>query len=137
MLYVSLGALAVVLALFTPTAHDKIAATVTITLGALGLATVPLLKKCVLDQAHSAPTLASPVNIGAFNLGIALSAWLGGLVIAAGLGYTAPNWFGFALAAAALVLAVFTAALECTGRPQHGRGRSRSARRGWSDCGIG
>jgi DHA1 family inner membrane transport protein len=52
------------------------------------------------------------VNIGAFNLGNALSAWLGGLVIAAGLGYTAPNWVGAALAAGALVLAVVAAALE-------------------------
>ncbi|MBV2354811.1 MFS transporter [Streptomyces sp. J2-1] len=113
MLYVSLGALAVVLALFTVTAHDKIAAAVTITLiGALGFATVPPLQKRVLDQAHGAPTLASAVNIGAFNLGNALSAWLGGMVIAAGHGYTSPNWVGAVLAAAALVLAVVSAALE-------------------------
>ncbi|MEW2565969.1 MFS transporter [Streptomyces sp. NPDC047070] len=113
MLYVSLGALAVVLALFTLTAHNKIAAAVTITLiGALGFATVPPLQKRVLDQAHGAPTLASAVNIGAFNLGNALSAWLGGVVIAAGMGYTAPNWVGAVLAAAALLLAVLSAALE-------------------------
>ncbi|MFI1533853.1 MFS transporter [Streptomyces anandii] len=113
MLYVSLGALAVVLALFTLTAHNKAAAAVTIVLiGALGFATVPPLQKRVLDQAHGAPTLASAVNIGAFNLGNALSAWLGGLVIAAGLGYTAPNWVGAALAAGALVLAVLSSALE-------------------------
>ncbi|MGW2179716.1 MFS transporter [Streptomyces sp. NPDC001732] len=113
MLYVSLGALAVVLALFTLTAHDKIAAAVTIVLiGALGFATVPPLQKRVLDQAAGAPTLASAVNIGAFNLGNALSAWLGGLVIAAGFGYTAPNWVGAALAASALVLALVSGALE-------------------------
>ena len=113
MLYVSLGSLAVVLALFTVTAHNKIAAAVTIALiGALGFATVPPLQKRVLDQAHGAPTLASAVNIGAFNLGNALSAWLGGIVIAAGFGYTAPNWVGAVLAAAALVLAILSAALE-------------------------
>ncbi|NMO36278.1 MFS transporter [Streptomyces sp. GMY01] len=113
MLYVSLSALAVVLALFTLTAHNKIAAAVTIVLiGALGFATVPPLQKRVLDQAHGAPTLASALNIGAFNLGNALSAWLGGLVIAAGFGYTAPNWVGAALAAGALLLAVLSAALE-------------------------
>lgn len=82
MLYVSLGSLAVVLALFTLTAHNKVLAAVTIVLiGALGFATVPPLQKRVLDQAHGAPTLASAVNIGAFNLGNALAAWLGGLVI--------------------------------------------------------
>ncbi|MGW0546887.1 MFS transporter [Streptomyces altiplanensis] len=113
LLYVSLGALAVVLALFTVTAHHQIAAAVTIVLiGALGFATVPPLQKRVLDQAAGAPTLASAVNIGAFNLGNALAAWLGGLVIAAGLGYTAPNWVGAVLAASALGLAFLSGALE-------------------------
>ncbi|MFG2498333.1 MFS transporter [Streptomyces sp. NPDC048441] len=113
LLYISLSSLAVVLALFTLTAHNKIAAAVTITLiGALGFATVPPLQKRVLDQASGAPTLASAMNIGAFNLGNALSAWLGGLVISAGLGYTAPNWVGVVLAGSALVLAVVSATLE-------------------------
>ncbi|MEE1798511.1 MULTISPECIES: MFS transporter [unclassified Streptomyces] len=123
LLQVSLGALSVVLALFTLTAHNKVTAAVTLVLiGALGFATVPPLQKRVLDQASAAPTLASAVNIGAFNLGNALAAWLGGLVIAAGHGYTAPNWVGAALAASALVLAVVSAALErrtpTAGRPQ-------------------
>lgn len=113
MLYVSLGALSVVLALFTVTAHNKVAAAVSVALiGAFGFATVPPLQKRVLDQAAAAPTLASAANIGAFNLGNALAAWLGGLVISAGFGYTAPNWVGAALAASALGLAVLSAALE-------------------------
>ncbi|GAA1539864.1 MFS transporter [Streptomyces albidochromogenes] len=121
LLYVSLGALAVVLALFTLTAHHRIAAAVTIVLiGGLGFATVPPLQKRVLDQAAGAPTLASAVNIGAFNLGNALAAWLGGLVIAAGLGYTAPNWVGAVLAASALGLAFLSGALE---RRTDARGR--------------
>ncbi|MET9877160.1 MFS transporter [Actinacidiphila glaucinigra] len=113
MLYTALGALAAVLALFTLTAHNELTAGVTIFLiGALGFATVPPLQKRVLDQASGAPTLASAVNIGAFNLGNALSAWLGGVVIAAGHGYTSPNLVGAALTASALVLAVVSAALE-------------------------
>ncbi|MEE1754334.1 MFS transporter [Streptomyces sp. SP18CS02] len=113
LLYVSLGALALVLALFTVTAHHQVAAAVSITLiGALGFATVPPLQKRVLDQASGAPTLASAVNIGAFNLGNALSAWLGGVVISAGLGITAPNWVGAVLAVSALALAVLSSALE-------------------------
>ncbi|MFF6772467.1 MFS transporter [Streptomyces sp. NPDC012637] len=113
LLYVTLGGLAIVLALFTVAAHDKILAAIAIVLvGALGFATVPPLQKRVLDQAHGAPTLASAVNIGAFNLGNALAAWLGGVVIAAGLGYTSPNWVGAVLAAAALGLAFWSAALE-------------------------
>ncbi|WP_405898789.1 MFS transporter [Streptomyces sp. NBC_00727] len=113
LLRVSLGGLALVLALFTLTAHNKIAAAVTLVLiGAFGFATVPPLQKRVLDQAVDAPTLASAMNIGAFNLGNALSAWLGGIVIGAGLGYTAPNWVGAALAASALVLALVSSVLE-------------------------
>ncbi|MFC8897200.1 MFS transporter [Streptomyces cinereoruber] len=113
LLYVTLGGLAIVLALFTVAAHDKVLSAIAVLLvGALGFATVPPLQKRVLDQAHGAPTLASAVNIGAFNLGNALAAWLGGTVIAAGFGYTAPNWVGAILAAAALGLALWSAALE-------------------------
>lgn len=113
MLYTALGGLAVVLALFTFGAHHKSTALVSVFLvGALGFATVPPLQKRVLDQAHGAPTLASAANIGAFNLGNALAAWLGGLVIAAGFGLTAPNWVGALLAASALVLAVVSHVLE-------------------------
>ncbi|MFE6130317.1 MFS transporter [Streptomyces sp. NPDC056437] len=113
LLYVSLGALSLVLALFTLTAHNTVTAAITIVIiGALGFATVPPLQKRVLDQAAGAPTLASAVNIGAFNLGNALAAWLGGMVIAAGFGYTAPNWVGAALAASALALAVLAQILE-------------------------
>lgn len=113
LLYVTLGALGVVLALFTVTAHHKFLAAASIVLiGALGFATVPPLQKRVLDQAKGAPTLASAVNIGAFNLGNALAAWLGGLVISAGFGLTAPNWVGALLAVSALALAVLSAALE-------------------------
>ncbi|MFJ7165080.1 MFS transporter [Streptomyces globosus] len=122
MLYGSLAALALVLALFTVTAHHKAGAAATVVLiGALGFATVPPLQKRVLDQAAGAPTLASAVNIGAFNLGNALAAWLGGLVIAAGLGWTAPNWVGAALAASALVLAVVSGLLERRAVPRPGR----------------
>ncbi|MGW2895119.1 MFS transporter [Streptomyces sp. NPDC001212] len=113
LLYTALGGLALVLLLFTFLASGKTASVVAVFLiGALGFATVPPLQKRVLDHAHGAPTLASAANIGAFNLGNALSAWLGGLVISAGLGYTAPNAVGAVLAAAALILAVISHRLE-------------------------
>lgn len=113
MLYASLSGLALVLGLFTFTAHSQILAALSVFLiGGLGFATFPPLQKRVPDQASGAPTLASAVNIGAFNLGNALAAWLGGIVIAAGLGYTAPNWVGALLAASALLLAVVPGLLE-------------------------
>ncbi|MFJ1755190.1 MFS transporter [Kitasatospora sp. NPDC088134] len=113
MLFATLGGLTVVLAAFTVTAHHPVAAAATLLLvGALGFATVPPLQKRVLDQAHGAPTLASAVNIGAFNLGNALAALLAGAAIDAGLGYTAPAWVGALMAAGALLLALLSAALE-------------------------
>ncbi|MEV5546544.1 MFS transporter [Streptomyces sp. NPDC052309] len=113
MLFTALAALTAALLLFTATAHNKVLAAVTLSLiGALGFATVPPLQKWVLDQASAAPTLASAANIGAFNLGNALAAWLGGVVIAAGLGFTAPNWVGAILSGTALLLAFLAAHLD-------------------------
>ncbi|MEV6945685.1 MFS transporter [Streptomyces sp. NPDC051172] len=118
MLFTALGALSLTLLLFTATAHNKVLAAVTLTLiGALGFASVPPLQKWVLDQASAAPTLASAANIGAFNLGNALSAWLGGLVISAGLGYTAPSRVGALLAGSALLLSFLAAFLDRRTRP--------------------
>ncbi|MFD8309362.1 MFS transporter [Streptomyces sp. NPDC059690] len=113
MLFTSLGALSLTLLVFTATAHDKVLAAITLTLvGALGFATVPPLQKWVLDQASAAPTLASAANIGAFNLGNALAAWLGGVVISAGFGYTSPNWVGALLTGSALLLSFLAAFLD-------------------------
>ncbi|MBD0420287.1 MFS transporter [Streptomyces sp. TRM S81-3] len=121
MLFTALAALTAALLLFTATAHNKVLAAVTLSLiGALGFATVPPLQKWVLDQASAAPTLASAANIGAFNLGNALAAWLGGVVIAAGLGFTAPNWVGAILSGTALLLAFLAARLD---RRTHSAGR--------------
>ncbi|UED85352.1 MFS transporter [Streptomyces profundus] len=106
LLLVSLTGLTVALALFTLTAHHQLAAPVTLVLiGLFGFATVPPLQKRILDRAADAPTLASAVNIGAFNLGNALAAWLGGLVLAAGAGPTWPSMVGAAMAVSALFLA--------------------------------
>ncbi|MFG2793606.1 MFS transporter [Streptomyces sp. NPDC048419] len=127
MLFTALGALSLTLLLFTATAHNKMLAAITLTLiGALGFATVPPLQKWVLDQASAAPTLASAANIGAFNLGNALAAWLGGVVISAGLGYTSPNWVGALLSGTALLLSFLAASLDRR-RRQGGRVVAESA----------
>lgn len=57
--------------------------------GVASFALVPPLQVRVMTAAADAPNLASAVNIGAFNLGNAFGAALGGGVIAAGLGYPA------------------------------------------------
>ncbi|MEV8324350.1 MFS transporter [Kitasatospora sp. NPDC056731] len=126
-LTVILAVLAVLLFAFTFAAHSKPAAIVLIPLiGLFGFATVAPLQKRVMDQAAGAPTLASAANIAAFNLGNALAAWLGGLVISGGLGYDAPNWVGGLLTAVALGATVFAAALDRRGAAGEGRVVARS-----------
>lgn len=100
-----LGALAVVLAAFALLAGMPVGAVIALVLmGAFGFATVPALQLRVLSYASHAPTLASGANIAAFNLGNALGAWLGGLTIAAGLGYASPLWVGAAMTLGALIV---------------------------------
>lgn len=100
-----LAALTLTLTLFVFTAHNKVGAVLTLfLLGTFGFATVPALQMRVLKYASAAPTLASGVNISAFNLGNALGAYLGGLTISAGFGYTSPSAVGAGLALLALGL---------------------------------
>jgi DHA1 family inner membrane transport protein len=72
--------------------------------GAAAFGIVPPVQMRVMHAAAGAPGLASAVNIGAFNLGNALGAALGGMVIAHGLGYAAVPFVGAALAAGGLAL---------------------------------
>ncbi|HEX7817464.1 MFS transporter [Dyella sp.] len=72
--------------------------------GTASFAIVPPLQTWVMRAATSAPGLASSVNIGAFNLGNALGAALGGSVLHAGLGYAVVPLSGAVLALLSLVL---------------------------------
>ncbi|MCC8908233.1 MULTISPECIES: MFS transporter [unclassified Curtobacterium] len=104
-LLVVLVVLTVVLAVFAAVAASPVLTVIALVLmGAFGFATVPALQTRVMQYADHAPTLASGANIAAFNLGNALGAWIGGLTIAAGLGYTSPIWAGAGITAAAVVL---------------------------------
>jgi DHA1 family inner membrane transport protein len=66
----------------------------------------------ILDKAAGAPTLASALNLSAFNIANALGAFLGGLVIAWGWGYVAPALVGAVLAVLGLGVAVISGLLE-------------------------
>ncbi|WP_418057411.1 MFS transporter [Pimelobacter simplex] len=109
-LLVVLAALIVVLAGFALTASSPVLTVIALVLmGGVGFATVPGLQMRVMAYADRAPTLASGANIAAFNVGNALGAWIGGLTLAAGLGYTSPLWAGAAITAAGLVVLVVAA----------------------------
>ncbi|MCX6499711.1 MAG: MFS transporter [Arthrobacter sp.] len=110
-LLVVLAALVVVLIVFALTsANQPMTIASMVLLGGFGFATVPGLQMRVMKYADSAPTLASGANIGAFNVGNALGAWLGGVTITAGLGYTSPIWAGAGVTLLGLAVMVFAAA---------------------------
>ncbi|MGI4877240.1 MAG: MFS transporter [Janthinobacterium lividum] len=99
-----LVALMALLMLFAVTMHARLPALATVF--AWGIATfalVPALQSRIMQLAADAPNLASSINIGAFNLGNAIGAALGGGMIAAGLGYPAVSIAGAGLAFLGLV----------------------------------
>ncbi|WP_271105172.1 MFS transporter [Pseudomonas tohonis] len=71
-------------------------------------AAVPALQVNVVAFGAGAPNLVSTLNIGAFNVGNALGAWVGGLVIDQGLGLTRVPLAAAVLAILALVATVLT-----------------------------
>ncbi|MFB8380677.1 MFS transporter [Streptomyces rubiginosohelvolus] len=120
-LYGSLGALAVVLVAFPFTVHVQWAAlTMVVLLGAVGFMTTTPLQMLVMNKAKDAPTLASASNHSAFNLANAGGAWLGGVAIAAGWGWTSPAFVGAVLAVAGLAIAATAGFLD--------RGEGKSSR---------
>ncbi|AJD49438.1 major facilitator superfamily protein [Isoalcanivorax pacificus W11-5] len=83
--------------------------------GAVAFGNVPGLQVYVVAQAErftpQAVDVASGLNIAAFNLGIALAAWLGGLIVA-GPGLTATPWTGALVVLLALALTCFSGWLD-------------------------
>lgn len=119
-LLVVLAALSAVLVAFALTAGNQMLTVASLVLmGGFGFATVPGLQMRVMKYASGAPTLASGANIGAFNVGNALGAWLGGVTITAGLGYTSPIWAGAGMTLLGLaVMAFAVAGARRRGAPQ-------------------
>ncbi|MFG2221875.1 MFS transporter [Streptomyces sp. NPDC048644] len=112
-LYGSLAALTVVLAAFHFVAEVKWAALACVVLiGAVGFMTTTPLQMLVMNKAQQAPTLAAASNQSAFNLANAGGAWVGGLALTAGWGWTSPTLVGAVLAAAGLAVAVTAGLLD-------------------------
>ena len=66
----------------------------------------------IVDRASHAPNLASTLNQGAFNLGNATGAWLGGMAIGAGAPLTTLPWVGVATSIGALALTLWSVSIE-------------------------
>ncbi|WP_028217868.1 MFS transporter [Paraburkholderia oxyphila] len=118
-----LAALAVVMAIFTKTSHASVPAAITVFVwGIAAFATVPPLQMRVVAKASAAPNLASTLNIGAFNMGNAMGAWLGGLAITHGIALAALPWVAAAVAIAALILTWAAARLDARTAPLRAAG---------------
>ncbi|MFF7312994.1 MFS transporter [Streptomyces sp. NPDC008137] len=103
-LILALLGLTLTLALFGLLAHSATASVVLVFLmGVTGFASVPGMITRVTDVAGGA-ALAASANVSASNIGNALGAWLGGLAISAGLGYTAPLYAGAGIALTSVVV---------------------------------
>ncbi|MBO0847360.1 MAG: MFS transporter [Nocardioides sp.] len=66
----------------------------------------------LMTVAGDAQTLGAAMNHSSLNLGNALGAWLGGLVIAAGWGYPSPSLVGAVLAVAGLAVLALSARIH-------------------------
>lgn len=103
-------ALALTSAALRWTGHAFLPAEITLFLwAAAAFAAVPALQINVVTFGKDAPNLVSTLNIGAFNVGNALGAWVGGLVIDHGLGLTAVPLAASGLALLALIATLLTA----------------------------
>jgi DHA1 family inner membrane transport protein len=71
-----------------------------------------LLQLRLMETAGEAQMLGAALNHSALNLANALGAWVGGLVIAADLGYRAPSAVGAGLAAAGIIPLAVSAVLR-------------------------
>ncbi|QFY63110.1 MFS transporter (plasmid) [Rhizobium grahamii] len=113
---------AIVLTILTFTATSPVLMIVTLAaLGFLQFGNVPGLQLYVVQLAKEhrpgAVDVASALNIAAFNLGIAIGAWLGGIVVESPLGLGATPWVGAILVVGALLLTIWSGALDRRGVP--------------------
>jgi DHA1 family inner membrane transport protein len=108
---------AIVLFIFTFTAPHPILSIVTLFLmGGLSFATVPGLQLQVVQISEKylpgTEDVASAFNIAAFNIGIAIGAYAGGLIVASPLGLTSTPWIGAIFLGFAIVVTLISARLN-------------------------
>ncbi|MEX3628607.1 MAG: MFS transporter [Burkholderia sp.] len=97
-----LVALVAVMAVFATTSHLPVPAAITVFVwGIAAFAMVPPLQAHVVEKAAAAPNLASTLNIGAFNVGNAAGAWLGGAALGHGIALDGLPWVAVAVGRAA------------------------------------
>ena len=106
-IFVCFGIFAVSLVGFALTAQYPVGLVLffLLTCGA-GSALSPAIQTRLMDVAGDSQSLAAALNHSALNIGNSLGAFIGGIVIAAGLGYLSPTWAGLGLCLVGVVFAV-------------------------------
>jgi DHA1 family inner membrane transport protein len=114
----TLGTIAVMLALFGPAVQTApwLALVAVFLLGLLPSVLVPMLQTRLMDVAHEGQSLAAALNHSTLNVANALGAWLGSVVLAAGLGYEWPSRVGAILAVLGVGIALWSSLLERSAR---------------------
>ncbi len=72
----------------------------------------PMIQTRLMDVARDSQTIAAALNHSALNIAKAAGAYLGGLTIAAGLGYLSPILVGAILCVAGIVLALVSFGID-------------------------
>jgi DHA1 family inner membrane transport protein len=107
--------MASIFALFALTSGRPVTAIPTVFLLGMSLILPTGLQIRLMDVAGDAQALGAALNHSAFNMANALGAWLGGLVLAAGWGLTAPMWVGAGLSLSGMAVFGLSLALERRG----------------------
>lgn len=111
-----LGTIAVVLSAFYWTSSWAVPALATLFIwGIVAFGVGAPAQVRVIDQAAGAPNLASTLNQGAFNLGNAVGAFLGGRMIDAGRPWAELCWLGAGVAAVGMATVLLSSWLERRG----------------------
>jgi DHA1 family inner membrane transport protein len=115
-LFVCFGAFAVSLAGLALTAQWTVGLLFFVFMvGAAAAALSPAIQTRLMDVAGDSQTLAAALNHSALNIGNSLGAYLGGVTIAAGLGYLSPTWVGLLLCVPGVGLAVISVLVQRAG----------------------
>jgi MFS transporter, DHA1 family, arabinose polymer utilization protein len=99
-----LSVMMICLLIIANTVHNQfMALLMTFITGAVAFAVIPPMQMLMIQAAEGSEMLASSLVQASSNMGNSLGAFLGGLPIAAGFGYTSPEYVGFFLAMTGVV----------------------------------
>ncbi len=112
-LFLGYGALLLIFLVMPLAIHNVVTAVAVVCIfGAVNFAAGAPLQARIVEQAKDAPNLPSTLNQGAFNLGNALGASLGGLVLTQGYGYQRLSIASAAVTCVTLLVVLAAAQLE-------------------------